>query len=117
MIKGISTLRLARYLLIGTVLSVLVFFSISFLSYLADIDTFNPSASNVLDVDIGFPFTYYTEVFRKQSMIPRTSADMGLMLADCAITWLIVALPYLFYKIRKGKNQKSAVDILDQHAN
>lgn len=112
--KEITPLRIGWYLVIGTVLSVLVFFSISFLTYLADLDTFNPSASKELNVDIGLPFTYYGEVFREQSRIPMTWSSNLALLADCAITWCFVALPYLFYKIRKNKTKQSEVDVLDQ---
>lgn len=117
--KGTSLLRLGLHLVVGTLLSILVFFSISFLTYLADIDTFNPAASNELNVDIGFPFTYYAESFRGQSQIPVTWANSALLLADCAITWIVVALPYFLYKFSKGKGylRKSEDDILDQQQN
>ena len=113
--KERTLIKIAKYLAIGTVLSILVFFSVSFITYLADLDTFNPAAGKELNVDIGFPFTYYTEDLVGREKIPATWAKGILLIADCAITWMLVAIPYTVFKVkRKNPKGNQLSEIIDQ---
>ena len=114
--KGRSTALILRYTLIGTVLSILVFFSISFLDLLYDIDTFSPYAErNAFRFDFGVPFTYYSEEFIYLNELPSTKSNPLNLLMDCVITWLLVALPYIIYKVRKRMPKETrSKDLIDQ---
>lgn len=100
------TLRLLLHFAIGTILSMLVFFSISFLTFIFDLHPFNPETDSrhyVYTTEVGFPFTYYKQDFMGADGYPFAGWNGKELLLDCAITWLIIALSYTFFKVRKDK--------------
>lgn len=92
------------YLFIGTILSALVFFSISFLTLLLDLKTFNPYAVNgKYHFEIGFPLTYYREFYMEGNTFPSSDWNPFYLLLDCFITWIMVTLPYTLIKMRRKR--------------
>jgi len=93
-----------RRLLIGTLLSILVFFTVSFLTVLIQIaGPLNGHAPRV-GLDVGWPLTFYTEFWVRGS----TSANYGwnvpnLMLV-CLITWIIFTGSYIALTRATGRS-------------
>ena len=114
--KGRTAVLILRYTVIGTVLSILVFFSISFLDLLYDLDTFSPYAQRgAFRFDFGVPFTYYSEEFIYLNELRSTKSNTLNLLMDCVITWLLIALPYIIYKVRKRMPKETrSKDLIDQ---
>lgn len=114
--KARSAVLILRYTIIGTVLSILVFFSISFLDLLYDLDTFSPYAQrNAFRFDFGLPFTYYSEQFIYLNELPSAKFNALNLLMDCTITWLLITLPYIIYKVRKRMSKEiKSKDLIDQ---
>lgn len=111
--NGIPTILILRYTVIGTILSILVFFSISFLDFLYDLDTFNPNAErNVFRFDFGVPFTYYSEQFIYPNELPSTYSNLLNLLMDCILSWLLVTVPYVIYKVRKRNHKEEQSEYL-----
>ena len=72
-------------------LSVLVFFSISFITVLLQLNLpLHRQTDGVLD--IGFPMTYYSQ-FVVDSFL-HTGWNMTSLLVDCLLTWLITVSIY-----------------------
>lgn len=80
----------------GTMLSILIFFSISFISVLLQL---NSPIHRQIDssFSIGFPFTYYHQ-FLIDASIPNSSWKIGNLIVDCFITWIIVIGIYIWKK-------------------
>lgn len=69
----------------GTLLSILVFFSISFVQFLIQIP---PIKEHRTGLKIGFPFSYFYELYLKDGFYHAWN-PVNLLL-DCFIVWLIV---------------------------
>lgn len=83
----------------GTLLSILVFLSISFISVLVQINS--PLQRDVLiGREIGFPLTYYYE-FMVDCSIPNSGWNLKNLILDSVLTWLVVIGSYLFFKREK----------------
>lgn len=93
-------MRIIKQVFIGTLLSILVFFSISFLTVLFQIHSpINRELSN--DLKIGFPYTYYHE-FIVDCPYPNSGWMVNNLSLDCIFTWLIVTIVYVgLQKIKK----------------
>lgn len=79
---------LIRSGIIGTILSILVFFSTSFLTVLMHVNSpFH--RQDGFEVKIGFPYTYYQE-FMVDCPIPNSAWDLKSLTLDILITWLVV---------------------------
>ena len=88
-----------KKLLIGTFLSVLIFFSISFMTVLLQINSPIHRYEN-LEHKIGFPLVYYHE-FMVDCPIPNSSWNIVHLIVDIVITWFIVTGLYYLLKRRK----------------
>ncbi len=86
---------MARRLVIGTLLSILVFFAVSFLSILGQIAGPLNGHTPRVRLDVGWPFTYYQEFWVNGSESMNCGWDMGNLLFGCALTWIVVAGTYL----------------------
>lgn len=73
----------------GTVLAVLVFFSISFLTVLTEINSPLNRLNVAYQFEIGFPFTYYFEFF-VDCPIPNSGWNVLNLFWDCLLTWVLV---------------------------
>ena len=89
----------------GTVLSVLVFFSVSFITVLTQLNPLrNYKHSEVFNLDIGFPFTYHSQFWISGSTIPNSGWTINNLFYDCFITWVVVT--GLYYLTRRAKKQQ-----------
>lgn len=74
----------------NTFLSVLVFFSISFLSVLMQIGPFHYYKNEEqYRLTIGFPFKYYNQFWLKGNDFPNSGWDIRHLIYDCLLTWTI----------------------------
>ena len=87
----------------GTLLSVLVFFSISFLTFLWRVNPLglyeNPPKYKL---NIGFPFTYYYEFWLRCSDAPNAGWELKQLFLDILLTWVIVAGLYVLIQKRRN---------------
>lgn len=83
----------------GTLLSVLIFFSVSFVTVLTQINS-PIHRYDRFEHEIGFPFTYYHE-FMVDCPIPNSGWIIHNLILDCGITWITVTGLYLIIKRNK----------------
>jgi hypothetical protein len=76
-----------RFVLVGSILSALVFFSASFLTILSQISS-PPHVTGRFELSIGFPYTYYREFIQDGMLYHGWIA--GNLIKDCGLTWLVV---------------------------
>ncbi len=67
--------------------SILYFGTISFITVLTDLNS--PWNRDDIDLDIGFPFTYYYE-FMEDCPIPNSGWNTPNLMLDFLITWIVV---------------------------
>lgn len=83
-----------KKIIIGTILSVLIFFSISFVSVLFQINS--PIHRQTNDhLEIGFPFIYYSQ-FIVDGPSPNSGWDGKNLILDILLTSAIVTGAYVF---------------------
>jgi len=82
----------------GTLLSILLFFSVSFLSVLSSISPFS-RIGDCLDLKIGFPFTYYRLFSIDYGFQGGWIADK--LLLDCLLYWVVITGFYFLIKRKK----------------
>jgi len=86
-----------------TVLSALVFLSISFITVLADINPLHIYGKNKpYYLGIGFPFEYYNQFWLSGSTIPNSGWNLDHLLLDFLLTWVTVAGLYFFASEKFG---------------
>lgn len=88
-----------KKILLATILSILIFLSISFITVLLQINS-PIHRYEFFEHKIGFPFKYYHE-FMLDSPIPNSGWDISNLILDCAITWIVVVGLYLIIKRKK----------------
>ncbi|GGZ64822.1 hypothetical protein GCM10008088_27860 [Mesonia mobilis] len=92
MIKKFST---------GLILSIIVFFSISFLTVLISILTPVNQTIGFKILKIGFPFTYYEQTLIVNEL--NHSWNMNKLILNCILTWILVNGIY-FWRIKIKTN-------------
>jgi len=75
----------------GTLLSILIFFSISFLTILFQINSPLNRIEGNYELRIGFPFEYYHE-FMVDCPIPNSGWNAKYLILNCGLTWGITML-------------------------
>jgi hypothetical protein len=93
-----------KQFVIATGLSILVFFSVSFLTVLAQI---NPLHYYVEDeqynLSIGYPWVYYKQFFADPE-IPNSSWQGSHLIYDCILTWIVITGLYvLLHRTKKNR--------------
>jgi hypothetical protein len=83
----------------GTIISILGFLSISFITVLTQINS-PIHRYERFEHKIGFPFTYYHE-FMVDCPIPNSGWNITNLILDCVITWIIITGLYLIVKRNK----------------
>ena len=92
-----------KIVLSGTALSILVFFSISFLTILTQINPLHYyQDTETYKLDIGFPFKYYEQFWLRGNDIPNSGWTISNLFYDCLLTWLVVT--GLYYLIKRKRN-------------
>ena len=99
-----SKLKIANHLFVGTLLSILIFFSISFITILVQINPLHYYKKNeAYELNLGFPFTYYTQFWVSGNNYPNSGWSGHYLLYDCFLTWLFVGGIYFIFVNRKKK--------------
>jgi len=89
----------------GTILSAFVFFSISFITFLMQINPIHYYRKNeAYKLDVGFPFTYYRQFWLSGSTIPNSEWIVTNLLIDIFLSWVVVATLYYFVKKSTAAN-------------
>ena len=96
----INTRETYRKLIVGTILSVLVFFSISFVTVLTQINSPLHRINDYYELEIGFPFEYYHESM-VDCPIPNSGWNINNLIIDSVITWILVTGLNLIMKRNK----------------
>ena len=84
----------------GTLLSMLVFFSISFMYVLYRITPV--TIGDTYSMQIGFPFKYYEQFQVSGSDFLNSGWMINNLILDCVITWVAVCGIYLLIKVKSG---------------
>jgi len=94
-----------RIILTGTLLSILVFFSISFLSILPQINPIHKyEEGEAYRLKIGWPFRFYEQFFISGSeSIPNSGWHKPNLFYNCLLTWIMVTGLYCIASVRKKK--------------
>jgi hypothetical protein len=87
----------------GTVLSALIFLSISFVTVLLQINSPLHRQTND-NLDIGFPIPYYSQ-FMVDAPIPNSGWEGKNLVFDIFITWTVVTGIYLFLTKKATKTE------------
>ncbi len=82
-----------------TVISILLFFSVSFLDFLSQIPPFKEERS---DLKLGMPFTFFHELYLRDGF--NHSWNLLNLINDCAIVWFGVMISYV---IRSSSKRNS----------
>lgn len=82
-----------KKLIFITIVAIIIFFAISFLTVLVDLGTPFWEPSQILDV--GFPFTYYEEFFLD---FKHTGWYPVYLIVDALIIWILVFVIWYFKK-------------------
>jgi hypothetical protein len=95
-----------RTVLVGTLLAVLVFFSLSFLTVLRHIRPLQqPRGSEAYHLSIGFPWTYYYQFWVRGEHVPQSGWQRLHLSYDCLLTWLVIVGLYVRWKQTAAKKQ------------
>lgn len=84
----------------ATILSIMIFFSISFLTVLFQINSPFNRMDKYYELKIGFPFEYYYEFFVEYP-IPNSGWNANNLILDCVLTWVITFVLIILIKKRK----------------
>ena len=80
----------------ATIFSILVFFSISFLTVMLHLNAPWNRIDDYSKMEIGFPLTYYYE-FMVDCPIPNSGWVLSNLLIDCLLIWGVVMGGYFFW--------------------
>ncbi len=95
-------MKIKTELLKPTIFAILIFFSISFLTVLFQINSpLNRVESG--ELNIGFPLIYYNQ-FMVDCPIPNSGWNVLNLFIDCAIIWILTVIGYKI--IRKNALQQ-----------
>ena len=98
-----SRSKLFRTIFFGTLLSILVFLSVSFITVLTQINPLHYyKSSETYKLDIGFPFIYYGQFWLSGSSIPNSGWTINNLFFDCLITWAVVT--GIYFLTQRAKN-------------
>ena len=89
--------KLPIQILKGTIISTLVFFSISFLPFLYKISPFS-RGEDLNKLELGFPLRYYYHFQVRGNDFLNSGWDINNLLLDCLIYWVVVCGYYILIK-------------------
>lgn len=94
---------MTKKLIKGTLLSILIFFSISFLTVLFQINSPLNRIKDNYELKIGFPFEYYHE-FWVDCPIPNSEWNVNNLILDIGIVWILtIGITILIIKRKHNK--------------
>lgn len=94
---------MTRRLINGTLLSILVFFAVSFVSILGQIAGPLNGHTPRTRLDVGWPFTFYQEFWINGSDSMNCGWDVKNLVIASALTWAVVTGAYIILK-RTARN-------------
>ena len=97
-------LKMIKTLIKGTILSALIFFSISFITVLFQINSPLNRINKTYQLKIGFPFKYYYE-FLVDSPILNSGWNIKNLILNIVITWTITIGTILIIKKTKAQQK------------
>jgi hypothetical protein len=86
-----------RDLIYGTLLSILLFCTVSFITVLMCINSPLNRISEIYELKIGFPFIYYSEVM-VECPNPNSTWRIDYLFLDCSIVWILVQAIIIFFR-------------------
>lgn len=92
--------KIGLIILKGTALSILIFFSISFLFVLYHISPI--TMGDTYNLEIGFPFKYYEQFQLGSNPFVNSKWNVKHLFYDSLITWIVVCIPYVIVKRKKS---------------
>jgi len=102
-----SNQRLFKNVIQGTLLSVLIFLSVSFVTVLTQINPVHYYKNGEpYRLDIGFPFRFYQQFWLRGSEIPNSGWFIGNLFYDCILTWMVIVGLFVLIKWRQYKKAK-----------
>jgi hypothetical protein len=102
-----NKIQLWKYIFWGTILSILIFLSISFITVLTQINPLHYYQKDEnYHFDIGFPFEYYSQFWIKGSDIPNSGWNLKNLFYDCFLCWIIVTGLYVMKQLNNFQNQQ-----------
>ncbi len=88
----------------GTLLSILIFFSTSFLTVLFQINSPLNRREGYSELNIGFPFKYYHE-FIVDCPTPNYGWDANNLINDCILIWVLTISVMMINKTIKTSSE------------
>jgi hypothetical protein len=105
MINPYNAAKPVTTILVGSLLSLLMFLSISFITVLTHISPWHHyKSAEAYTFDIGFPFKYYRQFWMSGSTVPNSGWSISNLFYDCLLTWAVVAAIYLLVKRTRNNN-------------
>ncbi len=98
----IKKLYIIKLILEGTLVSILIFFSITFLTVLFKIHFPFQIVTDSYELKLGFPFPYYHKL-RVGRILSQDGWNKIFLLFDYIITWVTVTIIYFLAKRKKNK--------------
>jgi hypothetical protein len=90
-------------MLVGTLLAVLVFLALSFLTVLRHISPVHYyQQKEAYKLAIGFPWTYYEQFWVRGEDVPNSGWQILYLGYDCLLTWLVILALYILWKRTTG---------------
>lgn len=100
-----NKMKLLKNIFVGTLLSVVVFFAVSFMTILIQINPLHYYKNGEpYKLDIGFPFKYYEQFWLRGSHFPNSGWILNHLFYDCILTWVIVTALYLIKQKLKNNS-------------
>ncbi len=96
----IKKLYVVKLILEGTLVSLIIFLSITFLMVLFKIHFPFQIVTDYYELKLGFPFPFYHRL-RVDRVLPKEGWKSLFLLADYMITWLVVTVTYFLVKRKK----------------
>jgi len=94
--------KIILWLVNGTLLSIPLFFAVSFLSILFQMPPFQYQR---FPKYIGLPFSYYDQYWTSDTCMPLSGWNITHLAYDCLLTWILVSGVYWLIKTRVRKNK------------
>lgn len=98
----------AKKIIGPTALSILFFFSVSFVTVLFQINPLRYyKGEESYNLEVGFPFAYYYQFWLRGNEFPNSGWDIENLFYNCFLTWLITTGIFFYFC---SPNTKSAAN-------